>query len=61
MEIDYYVYDYLHDGRSFNFYVIHGGTSFGNTAGANGDENSFEPDITSYDYAAPITEDGRVG
>ncbi|CAE6716993.1 beta-galactosidase [Paraburkholderia haematera] len=46
--------------RSFNLYVIHGGTSFGFYAGANVDADSgeYQPDITSYDYAAPISEQG---
>ncbi|TDN62548.1 beta-galactosidase [Paraburkholderia sp. BL10I2N1] len=45
---------------SFNLYVIHGGTSFGFYAGANVDIDSgaYQPDITSYDYAAPISEQG---
>ncbi len=49
-------------GLSFNLYMIHGGTSFGFTAGANADDSSgnFQPDITSYDYGAPITEQGAV-
>jgi len=46
--------------RSFNFYVIHGGTNFGYTAGANSGGKGYEPDITSYDYDAPINEQGRV-
>lgn len=45
---------------SFNLYVIHGGTNFGFYAGANVDVDSgeYQPDITSYDYAAPISEQG---
>jgi beta-galactosidase len=45
---------------SFNLYVIHGGTSFGFYAGANVDvvSGEYQPDITSYDYAAPISEQG---
>ena len=46
--------------RSFNLYVIHGGTNFGFTAGANAfSPTQFQPDVTSYDYDAPITEQGR--
>jgi beta-galactosidase len=47
-------------GLSFNLYVAHGGTSFGFYAGANVDPASgeYQPDITSYDYAAPISEQG---
>jgi hypothetical protein len=44
--------------KSFNFYVIHGGTNFGFTAGANSDQKGYEPDLTSYDYNAPINEQG---
>lgn len=48
--------------RSFNLYVVHGGTNFGFTAGANadGDGSHFEPVITSYDYGAPINERGEA-
>ncbi len=44
--------------KSFNFYVIHGGTNFGFTAGANSGGKGYEPDLTSYDYDAPISEQG---
>jgi beta-galactosidase len=44
--------------KSFNLYVIHGGTNFGFTAGANSGGKGYEPDITSYDYDAPIHEQG---
>lgn len=44
--------------KSFNFYVIHGGTNFGYTAGANSGGKGYEPDVTSYDYDAPINEQG---
>jgi beta-galactosidase len=49
------------EGRSFNMYVVHGGTNFGFTAGANArnDYADFEPVITSYDYGAPINERGE--
>jgi len=46
--------------KSFNFYVVHGGTNFGFTAGANAGGKGFEPDVTSYDYDAPIDEQGRA-
>ncbi|MGN7818725.1 glycoside hydrolase family 35 protein [Chitinophaga sp. 22536] len=46
--------------RSFNLYVVHGGTNFGYTAGANSGGKGYEPDVTSYDYDAPINEQGRV-
>jgi beta-galactosidase len=44
--------------KSFNFYVISGGTNFGYTAGANSGGKGYEPDVTSYDYDAPINEQG---
>lgn len=49
----------LKSKRSFNLYVIHGGTNFGFTAGANSGGKGYEPDITSYDYDAPINENGN--
>jgi len=42
---------------SFSLYMTHGGTSFGHWAGAN--SPGFAPDVTSYDYDAPINEYGR--
>ena len=47
-------------GYSFNLYVVHGGTNFGLTAGANAEDDGsqFQPAITSYDYGAPIDERG---
>jgi len=46
--------------RSFNLYVVHGGTNFGFNAGANAfNATQFQPDITSYDYDAPINERGE--
>ena len=41
---------------SFSLYMAHGGTSFGHWAGAN--SPGFAPDVTSYDYDAPINEYG---
>lgn len=50
---------YLQHGVHFNFYMIHGGTNFGFTAGANyNTDHDIQPDITSYDYDAPISEAG---
>ena len=46
--------------KSFNLYVIHGGTNFGYTAGANSGGKGYEPDVTSYDYDAPVNEQGRA-
>lgn len=52
---------YLMDNhKSFNLYVVHGGTNFGFTAGANSGGRGYEPDLTSYDYDAPIDEQGRA-
>ncbi|MEO8110238.1 MAG: glycoside hydrolase family 35 protein [Ginsengibacter sp.] len=52
---------YLKAGVSFNFYMIHGGTNFGFTSGANYDgKHDIQPDITSYDYDAPINEAGQA-
>lgn len=50
---------YLDGDVSFNFYMVHGGTNFGFTTGANYDKNhDIQPDMTSYDYDAPISEAG---
>lgn len=46
--------------KSYNFYVIHGGTNFGYTAGANSGSKGYEPDLTSYDYDAPVNEQGQT-
>ncbi|MGV8094744.1 MAG: beta-galactosidase [Mangrovibacterium sp.] len=52
---------YLEAGVSFNFYMVHGGTNFGFTSGANyNDDHDIQPDLTSYDYDAPISEAGWV-
>ncbi len=50
----------LDNKKSFNLYVVHGGTNFGFAAGANSGGKGYEPDVTSYDYDAPITEQGRA-
>ena len=45
-------------------YMAHGGTNFGTTAGANGllveqsSTTDYQPITTSYDYDAPINEQG---
>lgn len=50
---------YLAHDVSFNFYMVHGGTNFGFTTGANyNNEHDIQPDMTSYDYDAPISEAG---
>jgi len=48
----------LDNKKSFSFYMFHGGTNFGFTAGANFSDR-YEPDVTSYDYDAPLNELGR--
>ncbi len=48
----------LSKGISFSLYMTHGGTSFGHWAGAN--SPGFAPDVTSYDYDAPINEYGKA-
>lgn len=42
-----------------NIYMFHGGTSFGLMNGSN-DYDKLTPDVTSYDYDALLSEDGRV-
>ncbi|WP_338695496.1 beta-galactosidase family protein [Streptomyces sp. Q6] len=54
----------LECGASVNLYMAHGGTSFGGWAGANRGGGALhggqlQPDVTSYDYDAPIDEFGR--
>ncbi|HCN49273.1 MAG TPA: beta-galactosidase [Chryseobacterium sp.] len=50
---------YVKNGISFNYYMIHGGTNFGFISGANyNKEFDIQPDLTSYDYDAPISESG---
>ena len=57
----------LEQNVDFNLYMFHGGTNFGFMSGANHTaddpenriKNRYEPDITSYDYDAPLTEWGE--
>ena len=49
----------LHQGYSVSIYMFHGGTSFGWMNGANSNGKNYEPDVTSYDYDAPLDESGR--
>jgi beta-galactosidase len=49
----------LQQGYSVNFYMFHGGTSFGWMNGANWDDDSYQPDVNSYDYDSPLDESGR--
>ncbi len=46
-------------GASFNVYMFHGGTNFGFWNGAN-HTGVYQPTITSYDYCAPLAEDGSA-
>ena len=48
---------FLDIDASFNFYMFHGGTNFGFTAGANY-YDEYQPTVTSYDYCALLTEWG---
>ena len=54
-DIDYI----LHRGAGINIYMFHGGTSFGFMAGSSYQDHRFLPDVTSYDYDAPLDESGR--
>ena len=45
----------LEHGASFSLYMAHGGTSFGGWVGC---RNPFVPNVTSYDFEAPINEHG---
>jgi beta-galactosidase len=51
-------------GAHVNIYMAHGGTNFGAWSGANRMGNNlvddYRPTITSYDYGAPIAEDGSA-
>jgi beta-galactosidase len=49
----------LASGASVNFYMFHGGTNFGFMNGANRFPwTGYLPDVTSYDYDAPLDEAG---
>lgn len=50
------------NNHSFSMYMVHGGSNFGFTAGANMKNATidYEAHITSYDYDAPINEQGSV-
>ena len=48
-------------GANVNLYMVHGGTSFGFNSGANLHQGAlFQPQTTSYDYDAPISEAGDL-
>uniref|UniRef100_A0A672PDN6 Beta-galactosidase-1-like protein 2 n=1 Tax=Sinocyclocheilus grahami TaxID=75366 RepID=A0A672PDN6_SINGR len=51
------VRELLDRGISINFYMFHGGTSFGFMNGAF-DLGTYKPQTSSYDYDAPLTESG---
>jgi hypothetical protein len=49
----------MDNNYSLNFYMLHGGTNFGYSAGANaGGPGNYLADVTSYDYDSPINEQG---
>ncbi|KAL1502351.1 hypothetical protein ABEB36_007504 [Hypothenemus hampei] len=55
--------DILMWNSSFNLYMMHGGTNWGFYNGANifgtgADNAGFQPDTSSYDYDAPLCENG---
>ncbi len=50
----------IEKGYSINLYMIHGGTTFGWMNGANVSDGQYQPDVSSYDYDAPIDEAGRL-
>ena len=52
-DIDYI----LSVGGSFSLYMAHGGTTFGWWNGMN---SPFQPQTSSYDYEAPVSEQGRA-
>lgn len=51
--------DYMLANGNVNFYMFIGGTDFGFMNGSNYDDH-LTPDVTSYDYDAPLTEDGQL-
>ena len=51
--------DYMLQHGHFNIYMFHGGTNFGFMNGSNYN-GSLMPDVTSYDYDAPLSEDGKI-
>ncbi len=53
-------YDYaIGNGHNINIYMFHGGTNFGFMNGSNY-YGHLTPDTTSYDYDAPVSEDGSL-
>ena len=53
----------MRNNHSYSMYMVHGGTNFGLTAGANAayrEYLGFGGHVTSYDYDAPINEQGNA-
>ena len=51
----------LTEGVSFSLYMLHGGTHFGFSSGANNEGGKrYDPYVTSYDFFAPVDEQGRA-
>ena len=52
----------LRAGMSINMYMFHGGSTRGFMNGANfkGDSSHYEPQVSSYDYDAPLDEAGNT-
>ena len=48
---------FFKEDANFNLYMFHGGTNFGFSSGANY-YDTYCPTTTSYDYGAPLTENG---
>lgn len=48
---------FFKEDANFNLYMFHGGTNFGFSSGANYYDN-YCPTTTSYDYGAPLSENG---
>ena len=48
----------LKQGYSVSIYMFDGGTSFGWMNGANSNGKNYQPDTTSYDYDAAVSENG---
>ena len=51
--------NYMLKKGNVNFYMFHGGTNFGFMNGSNY-FTKLTPDVTSYDYDAPLSEDGKI-
>ena len=51
--------NYMLKKGNVNFYMFHGGTNFGFMNGSNY-YTKLTPDVTSYDYDAPLSEDGKI-